>query len=692
MNTELLTCSARGARFFISLFAFCVLLIGMQPSVLAQQKKKQRKKKASEEQTTILEEGFGFHDTTSILRLPMMEFENINKVTDYYDPAKLAAIKRFAKNRQHNEYFLALYDYVSKFGIGNFIYDMNLIWQLARMAEYKEQMALTRELYRLILKHYRGNLRDAAIKYDSIAGIDLPKYADLDAYYRLVERRMLIDTLQPPAKILQDMGEGVNSKFDDYGITIGGKDDRIYFTSSRPYETSRAIADLKGPSALAEDIYFSEKDYGSDTWGQAKAFKGINTPHKEGSPCMSKDGKTIVFARCNAPNGLGNCDLYISEFNEADSTWGEAVNLGENVNSYAWDSHPAFSITEDTLFFSSDRKGGFGGTDLYFSIRDQESGAWGKAQNLGPTINTRNSEVSPYPHPKYNVLYFSSNGQILNFGDFDIYKTYQIDGGWTEPKNIGPLVNGESSEFYFTIDSKSKWLFYAKSNSPNGKNLDLKSFPLPMEAKPNSVIRFSGRLVEPTTGAVFEGVVTIIDLDEGVEVAPRKVREDGTFEFELIDKRNYLVMIEGDNFFKIEEVFYLDGDTEMDFEAQSIRQTISFENIDFEANSSELKPDMENNLHLVVEFLVTYPHFNLKITGHTDSVGDEGFNLKLSQDRADVIKSYIVSYGGLSPDRVEAIGMGEQDPIVPEEKTEMDRKMNRRVEFELYRTDTGEKE
>ncbi|HWA32909.1 MAG TPA: hypothetical protein VG737_02210, partial [Cyclobacteriaceae bacterium] len=105
---------------------------------------------------------------------------------------------------------------------------------------------------------------------------------------------------------------------------------------------------------------------------------------------------------------------------------------------------PSLTHNGDTLYFASNRVGSFGLSDIYFSVKDAKGG-WGKAQNVGPVINTVNSEVSPFFHHKFNVLYFSSNGQPLNFGDFDIYKTNRHNHAWTEPKNIGPLVNGAGS-------------------------------------------------------------------------------------------------------------------------------------------------------------------------------------------------------------------------------------------------------
>ncbi|UZR94274.1 OmpA family protein [Chondrinema litorale] len=668
---------------FIHKYFFIILLSLSMSTLVYSQKKLNSKKDPEVKEKTLRVQKFIPTDTSSVFELPKIDFKNINLIVDYYKPAKLAEIERLKRNKQWDEFMLKLYDYVSNFGIKNFIYDLDKVWMLARVAEAQGQMELTKELYRVLIKHYRGDLQQALHYYDSIAHYDKVLYADIEDYYRLIEKRKQIDTLMPPKDIMLEMGDGVNSPYDDYGLTISGEyDDLIIFTSSRNIDTVRYKLDI-GNVRQNEDIYISKKDIALDEWGKAEPFKALNSEDNEGSPCMSRDGRHIVFARCNSEDGLGDCDLYITNL-ENDSVWSEPKNLGANVNSYAWDSHPAFSISGDTLFFSSSRRGGFGGTDIYYSIKDQKTGDWEKAQNIGPIINTRDSEVSPYPHPKYNVLYFSSNGHMLNFGDFDIFKTYRVENSWTEPYNVGPLVNGEGNEFYFTIDSESKWLFYAKSVGPEEENLDLQSFPLPMDAKPNSVVKFRGRIIEPTTGEVFQGVVTVIDMDEGDEVAPRKTYADGSFEFELIDKRNYLIIVEGDNFFDIEQVFYLEGDTTMDIEATDAASTISFESIDFEKGSSTLQPIMENNLHLIIDFLSDHPNFNLKIVGHTDSDGNPEDNFNLSLERAKVIRDYIISYGLFDNDRVQAYGLGSSQPLIENEITEEDKKKNRRVEFNLY--------
>jgi len=300
-------------------------------------------------------------------------------------------------------------------------------------------------------------------------------------------------------------------------------------------------------------------------------------------------------------------------------------------------------------------------------------------------INTKNNEVSPFYHPIYDVLYFSSNGQLLNFGDYDIYKTSrETKTQWSEPKNIGPLVNGPGAEYYFTIEPTSRKLFYARSELNTKENLDLYSFPLPMEAQPNANTKFSGKIIDSVSGKPLKGIVSIIDLDYGIEISPKLIRSDGSFEFDLIDRTNYLVVVQSDTFFRIEEVVFLNGDIQVNKKTNTLPSKIEFKSIEFDEGKSEILSFMKSDLNKVVNFLVDNPHFKLVIAGHTDSQGNAKDNTRLSQLRAEAIKSYIIKTGGIQKNRIQAIGYGNTKPIV-KEKTEEDRKLNRRVEFEIYK-------
>jgi len=614
---------------------------------------------------------------TSYSQSDIFDFPNVNTERFHSDTKALQQIQRYDNAGLNDKLYLALKNYVRNFGVENFSKNAPMLWKLAKLSESFGPPGEAILLYKLILKHHQQgiNVEELLHVYDSIETDKKEYYVPLDYYYELVDLRKEIDTLRPPQSVLINMGDDINSTSEDYGPTIGNVDDILLFTSKRNFHYDA------GERVINEDLFFSLTMPGG-YWGKAQEFTTINTSYNEGSACLSTDGKQLFFSRCNAPGSFGNCDLYVSTLG-ADSVWSASKNLGAMVNSTGWDSHPSLTLTGDTLYFASNRAGGFGMSDIYFSVKD-EKGNWQKAINAGPIINTRNSEVSPFLHHKFNVLYFSSNGHPLNFGEFDIYKSYFRNSNWEEPKNIGPLVNGAGSEYYFTIDSESKSLYYARSTEEDINNLDLYSFPVPMGAQPEAKVALKGSLKSSETGEPLKGIVSIIDLDEGVEVAPKFLREDGTFNFDLINKRNYLLIIQGDDFFRIEELFFMDGELQIDREADPIESKIAFESLEFENGKADILESMHSDLDKIGNFLIDHPKLSLRISGHTDSAGKEEANLKLSQDRADAIKRYLIEAFNIENSRVEATGYGSSKPIVVE-LTDKDRQLNRRVEFEIFK-------
>lgn len=644
-----------------SFFAFITLILCLLAIPGSAQKGKKKLKSAGTVQLNDSLTSFGQSD--------IFTFPNVNGTPFFYDAKKFKKLQELRRSGPPEEYYPALRDYVTQFGIRNFQENTAMIWELARLSKRLGPPGESILLYKLVLKHHRQGLDTADIfrEYDSLERDKKKYYVPLEYYYQLVEYRKEIDTLRPPHAVLINMGDNLNSLKEDYGPTIGNVDSLMLFTSKR----NKNNLDTR---QYDEDIFYSERVDGY--WGPAKSFDKINTIYNEGSACMSLDGKILIFSRCFD----NNCDLYSAERPSLDSAWRNVHNLGPNINSSGWDSHPSLTHSGDTLFFASNRVGSFGLSDIFFTVRDKE-GKWGKALNAGPVINTINSEVSPFFHHAYNVLYFSSNGHALNFGDFDIYKSMRLPHSWGEPRNVGPLVNGAGSEYYFTIDSRSRELYYARSEAADRKNLDLYSFPVPMEAKPEAVAQLRGSLTDQG-GNPLKGIVSIIDLDQGVEVAPKYLREDGTFDFSLINRRNYLLVIQGDEFFRIEEVFYMNGEMEINKVAEPIESKIAFESLEFENGKANILPAMHADLDKLANFLIDHPELHLTISGHTDSAGKEESNRKLSQARADAIRDYLVATFSIDGGRIKAIGYGSSKPAT-QELSDEHKQLNRRVEFEI---------
>ena len=210
-----------------------------------------------------------------------------------------------------------------------------------------------------------------------------------------------------------------------------------------------------------------------------------------------------------------------------------------------------------------------------------------------------------------------------------------------------------------------------------------------MEAQPGATTTFKGSLTDESTGNPFKGIVSIIDLDNGIEVAPKFLRPDGSFEFNLINNNNYLLIIQGEDFFRIEELFYLDGEMEMQKVTRPLSSKIKFESVEFENGKSNLTTEMYGDLDKLANFMLDNYHFKLSIAGHTDSDWREEFNLKLSQERAEAIKEYLVFFGNVPEERISAQGYGSSKPIV-KEITDEDKKLNRRVEFNLFTEESSQ--
>ena len=610
------------------------------------------------------------------------DFPNINKLPFYEDKKALRAIQRAERRRQYAVARALLEQYVGQFGVDNFYRNTDLIWHLGQLWQRDStHQDRAKAYFRLALKHYRGQVNRVQLYYDSLEEKDTDLYVPLKTYYDIVEYRKGINTFHPPKNVYTNMGTGINSPAADYGPALGAADTVLLFSSKRKVRgTVQKVTD--------EDLYTSHKE-SENYWSDAVPMpKPINSQYNEGSACFSHDGHTIFFARCQCPVCHGNCDLFTASLGK-DGKWSAPKSLGPLVNSVAWDSQPSLSPHEDTLYFASDRLGGFGLSDIYFTVKGK-NGQWGKAQNMGPVVNTRESEVSPFFHPKYQVLYFSSRGQLLNFGDFDIYKTYRVHGRWQEPKDIGPLVNGKGSEYYFTIDSQSKNLYYARSEEKDLQNLDLYSFPLPMEAQPLATTQVAGSLLDSVSQKPLKGIVSIIDLDNGIEVASKYIRPDGSFDFELIDGSRYAMLIQSNDFFSVEKQFALKGDTVMTLLTNSIdyKLPLIFQNIEFSEGKSGILPAMQPTLDRISLFLVDHPTFRLSIAGYTDSRGDPEVNEKLSQDRAEEIRRYIERKGKLGTNRIESFGYGSSKPL-KDELTDADARINRRVEFRLLKPENA---
>ncbi|MCW3083643.1 MAG: hypothetical protein JWP12_1009 [Bacteroidetes bacterium] len=243
---------------------------------------------------------------------------------------------------------------------------------------------------------------------------------------------------------IENLGSTVNTEYAEYAPLIPGQEDFLIFTSRR----KNNVHDKKDPlGEYFEDIYVSTK-FG-DTWQYPVMLDtNINTPLHDACTGLSADGEKLLIYR-TSPD-LSGGDIYESTFEM--NKWGTPVILTASVNSPEYvETSACYSPDNNTIFFSSNRPGGYGGKDIYM-IKKLPNGKWGNPFNLGPTINTEYNEDAPFVHPSGNILFFSSEGH-KNMGGYDVFKSnFDEAGNFTEPENLGYPINTRDDDIFFVLN------------------------------------------------------------------------------------------------------------------------------------------------------------------------------------------------------------------------------------------------
>lgn len=244
---------------------------------------------------------------------------------------------------------------------------------------------------------------------------------------------------------IENLGPTINTEYAEYAPLIPVQEDFLIFTSRR----KNAVHDQKDPlGEYFEDIYVSTK-FG-DTWQYPVLLDtNINTPLHDACTGLSADGEKLLIYR-TSPDLTGG-DIYESTFEL--NKWGTPVILDNSVNSPDYvETSACYSPDNNTIFFSSNRPGGYGGKDLYM-MKKLPNGKWGEPFNLGPNINTEYNEDAPFVHPSGNVLFFSSEGH-KNMGGYDVFKSnFDETGNFTEPENLGYPINTRDDDIFFVLNA-----------------------------------------------------------------------------------------------------------------------------------------------------------------------------------------------------------------------------------------------
>ncbi len=504
--------------------------------------------------------------------------------------------------------------------------------------------------------------------------------------------------------------ETLNTTFSEYSPVF--LNNELYFTSSR--SNSRVYEATGTPYS---DLYkVTSRGANIDIATIAKLPAIINDEiRNEGCITFTPDGKTMVFAKGNTEKKKGldfDVDLYISRFRN--NEWTEPIPI--NINTVikgpldleamnrSWDSSPAFSQDGRTLYFATNRKGGYGGTDIYTAQMDAR-GRFSKVKNLGPEINTPGNELFPYVAEDAK-LYFASDAHP-GYGGLDIFVVKRLNGKNTI-ENLGQPVNSTGDDFGIFLFKPDRGFFTSNRDGGKGDD-DIYTF---INEDPNlKVINYYLQGITYTPDA--DGKLQILAntkvtmLDEKGEIMQDFVTgNDGKFLFRVYENEDYNMLGETDGYLVKRQDYTTKGkaidpstlkelltnitlDTILVLDKIVIDKTFPLENIYYNYNKSDIREDAAKELDKLLQQLIDNPEIIIELSSHTDSVDDESYNLQLSQRRAESAVRYLVQHG-ISPDRLVAKGYGESKPIARNTNPDgtdnpVGRQKNRRTEFKILK-------
>jgi len=506
--------------------------------------------------------------------------------------------------------------------------------------------------------------------------------------------RAIIATLAAPAEGLEveNLGRGINTGQGEFRPVLTADGTTLYF--------SRNCGDCDG----GEDIFYSF--WNGVSWGWARELKKpISTPAHEMVTGLSSGGNTMLIFG-NYPGSYGRGDIFYSE-READC-WSPVKHYPAPINSRYFDSDAMITADGKAVLFVSERPGnvgefhkkddfshgGYGGnTDIYVAV---ETAAGLEVINLGTTINTPYSEYSPFLHPDGKTLYFSSDGHA-GLGGLDVFKANRLRSEswteWSEPENLGKEINGPFNDWGYQVSTDGRHAFFSATGRPEGfGNNDIYAITMPDKAKPRPVVTVSGRVTDPE-GQPLAAELRWNDLEQQKEVGEnRSDPTTGSYFIVLPAGRRYSYHAEKTGYIGKSESFDLRGmekqvQYQLDivlFPVEQLKKeevAIRLDNIFFDFDKYDLRPESSQELDRWVKFLLENRELQMEIDGHTDSIGTDAYNKKLSARRAEAVVNYLIEKG-IATARITSVGFGESRPVATND-TPAGRQLNRRVEIKF---------
>lgn len=483
---------------------------------------------------------------------------------------------------------------------------------------------------------------------------------------------------------IKALGKEINSDFNDYAPVVTADGEELFFTSVRPFSEK----EIKRNRPSMEMVYYSKYDKDAGKWELAKALgEDINIVGRHNSNiAISVDGQRLLLYR---DDERGNGDIFESYLKK--NNWSEPKSIAKVINSDAHESSASISPDGRTIYFVSDRKGGRGKRDIW-QVSINTTGNWGKPINLGRNINTPEDEEAVFIHPDGKTLYFSSKGH-KSMGGYDVYKSVFDGEEWSKAENLGSPINTTEDDLFFVMLASGDKAYYASSREGDSKNIYEINFTSIAKEKPKSpnVVILKGLIKDTDSKQPVEATLQISDNNtDTVLAAFNSNNTTGKYLVAIPSGKNLDITVNAEGYlFHTEKISTSDTATYQEIIKNIFLKKIEtgtkmvLENINFETNKSVLTEDSKYELNKLVKILQNNATVNVEISGHTDNVGADAYNLKLSEGRAKSVVEFLID-AGISKERLTYKGYGKTQAIA-DNNTEEGRLQNRRVEFKILK-------
>lgn len=511
-----------------------------------------------------------------------------------------------------------------------------------------------------------------------------------DTAITLVPQKENVITEETIVKV-ENLGAEVNSALAELRPTVSPDGNLLFFIrQNHPYNTKYYSV----PNS--QDIWFSFRD-SLGRWSKAVHLgEPLNTVEYNAVFWISPDNNRILIrnAFINGDyfgNGISMC--YLTEY----GNWSKPEMLRiKNLDKYNKGFNYGATMANDgrtlLLYMSEERNSR--NNDIYVCFLE-EDGTWTEPKGLGKMINLKSyNELTPYLASDGETLYFSSN-RPGGLGDNDIWKTKRLDStwqNWSEPENLGGPINTPEWDAFFTLDAGGEYAYLTTNQGEHGAS-DIVRIKLLEIQKPDPVILVTGNVYNIKTNEPLSASLVYQTLPDGTTVGDGISNPyDGSFKIVLPYDKNYTIRAYNPKFFAISENLNLEqlvkaGYKEIHRDLYlapiEIGQVVRLNNVFFDFDKWDLRPESYLELVRVVQLLEDNPTIEIEMSAHTDSYGTDEYNFVLSDKRAKSVTDYILSRG-INPSRIISKGYGESMPVATNE-TDEGRQLNRRVEFKILK-------